>query len=237
MALFVVGTPIGNLGDLTERAKEVIRNSKIFICEQREYGLKLLNFLQARPSSFIVLPKYESRIKKIVEMLKDSDGVLTVSAGTPGVSDPGARLVNACIENGVKVIPVPGPSAVTTALSVCGFEASRFIFVGFLPKKGRVNFLKKLKEGISFLPFSPLVVIYESPHKVVSTVEILSDVFGENSRLFLAREMTKIHEEFIRGEIKDVLAELKKREKIKGEITLILEVKNSSNLEQDDNSE
>lgn len=233
MALFVVGTPIGNLKDITERAKEIIMKSQIFICEQREYGMKLLNYLGAKPKRIITMSKGENLPETVLEELKNTDGVLVVSAGTPAISDPGSKIVKLCIEKGVKVVPIPGVSAITTALSVCGFDTSRFIFLGFIPKKGRKNFLMKIKRGLEFLPFYPLLVIYESPHRIIPTLQDIADVFGGQSPVFLGREMTKLFEEFIRGKIADVIEELIRRKEqkggIKGEITIVVSFRDTGN--------
>lgn len=227
MALYVVGTPIGNLKDLTERAKEMITNSKVFICEQKKVSLKLLNHLGARPDVIVSIPQSESLPKNVIEMLRQQDGVLVVSSGTPAISDPGSRIVRTCLENGIRVVPVPGASAVTAALSVCGFDTSRFLFLGFIPKKGRKNFLQKIKEGIEAFPFSPLLVIYESPYRTIPTLEDIGAVFGPGTNIFLAREMTKLFEEFMRGTVEEVVRELKAREsggrRLKGEITIIVD--------------
>ncbi|MCS7212787.1 MAG: 16S rRNA (cytidine(1402)-2'-O)-methyltransferase [Candidatus Calescibacterium sp.] len=236
MALFVVGTPIGNLKDITERAKEIIMKSQIFICEQREYAMKLLNYLGAKPKKILTISKEENLPETVLEELKNTDGVLVVSAGTPAISDPGSRIVKICAEKGVNVVPIPGVSAVTTALSVCGFDTSRFIFLGFIPKKGRKNFLMKIKRGMELLPFSPILVIYESPHRVISTLQDIADVFGEQSQVFLAREMTKMFEEFIRGKITDVMEELIRRKEqkgsIKGEITIVVSFRDADSFDQ-----
>lgn len=223
MALYVVATPIGNLKDITERAKEVLKSASVIICEQIEVSLKLINHIGARPERIIPINKVSD---EVLEDLRNKDGAIIVSAGTPGISDPGSKVIKACFENGIKVVPIPGPSAFVAALSVCGFDTSRFVFLGFIPKKGRKNFLKKLKEGLEHLPFSPLLVFYESPHRIIPTLEDVMEIFGQNYQVFLAREMTKVFEEFIRGRISDVIQELYSRIKhskvIKGEITFIL---------------
>lgn len=218
MALYVVATPIGNLKDITERAKEVLRGVSIIICEQISVSLKLINYIGAKPEKIISIDKVSD---EVLEYLRDKDGAIIVSAGTPAISDPGSKIIRACFENGIKVVPIPGPSALASALSVCGFDTSRFIFLGFIPRKGRKNFLRKLKEGLEHLPFSPLLVFYESPHRIISTLEDVMEIFGQNYKVFLAREMTKMFEEFIRGRISDVIQELRSRS-IKGEITFIL---------------
>lgn len=230
MPLYVIGTPIGNLSDLSDRAKDIIRRAKIFMCEQREFGRKLLNHIGANPDKFFVVSTKEFLPRRILDELEVHDGVLTVSSGTPGISDPGSKIVNLCLENGIKVIPIPGPSAVIAALSVCGLNTSRFIFLGFIPKKGRKGFLEKVKRGLTLLPFSPLLVIYESPHRVIATLKDIREVFGEKTKVFLAREMTKVFEEFIRGTVIEVLENLyertKENKRIKGEITLVIDSSN-----------
>ncbi len=223
MPLFVVGTPIGNLSDITERAKEVIKDCDIIICENKERALKILRKVGADYKDIIVLPppKEKELSEKVLQRIKDEKkAAMIVSAGTPGISDPGSILVKKCIEEGIQVIPVPGVSAITCALSVSGFDTSSFLFLGFPPKKGRKNFLRKVKEGIEKMPFTPLLVMFESPHRIIKTLRDIKDVF-ENVDVFLAREMTKIHEEYIRGKINEVIQMLERKEKIKGEITVI----------------
>jgi 16S rRNA (cytidine1402-2'-O)-methyltransferase len=226
MVLFVVATPIGNLKDLSERAKEVIKEADLVVCESRERALKILNFLGLKKRLiYMPAPREKDLARKIAEEIKNENlkAVLLVSAGTPGLSDPGSFLVRECREIGVPVIPVPGPSALSSAVSVSGIPIQRVLFLGFLPKKGRKNFLSKVKDALDKLPFSLSVVIFESPHRISETLNDIQDVFGDIN-LFLAREMTKVHEEYIFGNVDSVKRMIEKKGKLKGEITLVLEL-------------
>jgi 16S rRNA (cytidine1402-2'-O)-methyltransferase len=204
MVLFVVATPIGNLKDLSERAKEVIKEADLVVCESREKGLKILNFLGLKKRLiYMPAPREKDLARKIAEEIKNENlkAVLLVSA----------------------VIPVPGPSALSSAVSVSGIPIQRVLFLGFLPKKGRKNFLSKVKDALDKLPFSLSVVIFESPHRISDTLNDIQDVFGDIN-LLLAREMTKIHEEYIFGNVDFVKRMIEKKGKLKGEITLVLEL-------------
>jgi 16S rRNA (cytidine1402-2'-O)-methyltransferase len=226
MVLFVVATPIGNLKDLSERAKEVIRDVDVIICESKERALKILNFLGLKKRLiYMPAPREKDLARKIAEEIKNENlkAVLLVSAGTPGLSDPGSFLVRECREIGVPVIPVPGPSALSSAVSVSGIPIQRVLFLGFLPKKGRKNYLSKVKDALDKLPFSLSVVIFESPHRISETLNDIQDVFGDIN-LLLAREMTKVHEEYIFGNVDSVKRMIEKKGKLKGEITLVLEL-------------
>jgi 16S rRNA (cytidine1402-2'-O)-methyltransferase len=226
MVLFVVATPIGNLKDLSERAKEVIKEADLVVCESRERALKILNFLGLKKRLIYMPPPREKDLaRKIAEEIKNENlkAVFLVSAGTPGLSDPGSFLVRECREIGVPVIPVPGPSALSSAVSVSGIPIQRVLFLGFLPKKGRKSFLSKVKDALDKLPFSLSVVIFESPHRISETLNDIQDVFGDIN-LLLAREMTKVHEEYIFGNVDFVKRMIEKKGKLKGEITLVLEL-------------
>ena len=226
MVLFVVATPIGNLKDLSERAKEVIKEADLVVCESREKGLKILNFLGLKKRLiYMPAPREKDLARKIAEEIKNENlkAVLLVSAGTPGLSDPGSFLVRECRERRIPVIPVPGPSALSSAVSVSGIPIQRVLFLGFLPKKGRKNFLSKVKDALDKFPFSLSVVIFESPHRISETLNDIQDVFGDIN-LLLAREMTKVHEEYIFGNVDSVKRIIEKKGKLKGEITLVLEL-------------
>ncbi len=226
MVLFVVATPIGNLKDLSERAKEVIKEADLLVCESREKGLNILNFLGLKKRLiYMPAPREKDLARKIAEEIKNENlkAVLLVSAGTPGLSDPGSFLVRECRGIGVPVIPVPGPSALSSAVSVSGIPIQRVLFLGFLPKKGRKNYLSKVKDALDKLPFSLSVVIFESPYRISETLNDIQDVFGDIN-LLLAREMTKVHEEYIFGNVDSVKRMIEKKGKLKGEITLVLEL-------------
>jgi 16S rRNA (cytidine1402-2'-O)-methyltransferase len=214
--LFVVGLPIGNLKDITLRAIEVLKKVEYIVCEDTRTLKNLLNYYKCGSKKLISFYKDVERQKekKILDLLKNGEDVVLVSeAGTPLISDPGARLVKKAYIEGIKVIPVPGVSALTCALSVSGIPLNQgFIFLGFLPRK-----FSEQKEIFENLPKNLPVVIFESPHRIKQTAENLLKILG-NRECFLAREMTKFHEELIWTN----LEKLSQRENIKGEITLII---------------
>jgi len=217
--LFVVGTPIGNLEDITLRALRILKEAVVIACEDTRRTVKLLNAhgLRKRLISYFH-PRESQKMPEILAILNRGQDVALVSdAGTPGISDPGFPLVREAIKQGIQVIPIPGPSALTAALSVSGLPTHRVIFAGFPPpKKGSLkNFLSRLadEEGtlVFFLPM----------RKIKDFVEIAREVFGSR-RVVLAREVTKIHEEFIRTTLDSLLSSLPE-EKIRGEATILIE--------------
>lgn len=208
--LYVVATPIGNLSDITLRAIETLKSVDVIACENtrrtkillEKYGIKkkLISYFA---------PREDEGSEKVLRELEEHDVALVVNAGTPCISDPGIKLVRRCIELGAKVVPIPGPFAGAVALSGAGVPASRFVFLGFPPKKGRKGWFEKYKlEGMTY-------IIYESPQRVTKTLEDIKDVFGEVD-VVIARELTKIYEEFIRGRISEVTLSSPR-----GEITII----------------
>lgn len=215
--LWVVGTPIGNLGDVTLRALEVLRAVDRIACEDTRKTSRLLAHygIRARMISY-----YEHsparRTREILEAVGSGEAVALVSeAGMPGVSDPGARLVAEAHREGRRVFCVPGPSAVTAALSVAGFGADRFVFEGFLPK--RPSKRRKVLEALSRQDRT--IVFFESPGRIVRTLDICVDVFGDREGAFV-REMTKVHEEVVRGpmsKLRSVAAE-----NPRGEFTVVV---------------
>lgn len=162
----------------------------------------------------------QKMLPRLIEMLKEKNGCLITDAGTPGISDPGFRLVRACVEGGIKVVPIPGPAAAIAALSASGLPTDRFLFVGFLPRK-EVQLIKTVE--LSKQTKSTLIG-YDSPFRIAKTAELIAKHFPE-CKLVVARELTKIYEEFIRGTAEEVSEELAKRAKIKGEITLLVAFK------------
>lgn len=231
--LYIVATPIGNLGDITLRALETLKKVDLIACEDTRQTKKLL-FHYAIEKPLISFHQHSKAIKfdKIVAKLKSGENVaLVTDAGTPGISDPGNQLVEEVIANGIAVIPIPGASALTALASVSGIDMQKFIFLGFPPhKKGRETFFKKAVAA----EFP--VVIYESPHRLVKNLELLSAIAsGEKQsrdchglrprkdiKLILGRELTKMFEEIIRGNAEEVLEYFQKNPgKIKGEITII----------------
>ncbi|MBI2355991.1 MAG: 16S rRNA (cytidine(1402)-2'-O)-methyltransferase [Candidatus Doudnabacteria bacterium] len=220
--LYIVATPIGNLSDITLRAIEVLKSSDFIIAENPAHSAKLLQHYAIPKKKTIQFAEHNEKkvLSTLIPQLKSLNGALVTDAGTPGISDPGFRLVRACVEAGIKVAPIPGPSAAMAALSASGLPTDRFLFVGFLPRKetALIKMASLAKQTESTL------IGYDSPFRIVKTVELLAKRFPQ-SNMVIARELTKIHEEFLRGRATDVLAELKSKASIKGEITLLISFK------------
>jgi len=221
MKLFVVSTPIGNLRDITLRAIETFKEVDFIICEDTRVTGHLLNHFQIKKemislNAFNEKSKLDSIISKI---LTNKTAALTSDAGTPAISDPGIRLVSACIENGITVIPVPGASALTAALSMSGLPTDSFVFEGFIPlKKGRQTKLKQLAEE------HRTIVLYESTYRIEKLLKELNEYLPERFVVF-CREITKMFEESWRGYPKDLIELLSSRT-IKGEFVVVIAPKN-----------
>ena len=218
--LYLVATPIGNLEDITFRAVRILRDDVALIaCEDTRQTHKLLDHYEIRRPLVSYHEHNESaRTVEILAALERGESVALVSdAGTPLVSDPGYRVVTAAIEKGFRVVPVPGASAVLSALAASGLPTHEFRFIGFFPPKAGAR--RKLMEALA--RESETVVVYESPHRIHDTLSEMSRVFGERP-IVLARELTKIHEEFLRGSAQSILDELNRRGQVKGEITLVI---------------
>lgn len=218
LALFLVATPIGNLKDVTERAKETLAAVSAVVAEDTRRTGQLLHHLALKKS----LVRYDEHVHereapRLLERLAaGEDLALVTDAGTPGLSDPGGRLVALAVERKIPVVPIPGPSALLTALMASGLPWDQFSFLGFLPRRpGR--FRRELESAGR----ERTVVFYESPHRVLASLQAAQSVFGDVPAV-VARELTKIHEEFIRGRISAVRAVLEERTKILGEITVIV---------------
>jgi 16S rRNA (cytidine1402-2'-O)-methyltransferase len=216
--LYVVGTPIGNLKDITFRAIEVLQSVNFIACEDTRRTSILLNHYKIEGKKLLSYyePKESVQVPKIIKLLEKEDVALVTDAGTPSISDPGYKLIRACIEKGIPVEVIPGPSAVITALVGSGLPTDRFTFVGFLPKKGLNNFLEELKAYKD-----STIIAFESPNRVLKSLEAIKETYGDNTTVCVARELTKLHEEYIRGRVVEVLEELSKRGEIKGEIVIL----------------
>ncbi len=220
--LYLVSTPIGNLGDLTIRALEILKNSELILCEDTRVSIKLLNHFNIK-SQLIAFHKFNERkkTKDIINHLMNGKIISLISdAGTPAISDPGKLLVKECISNDIPITPIPGASSVITSLSISGFS-DKFIFFGFLEEKK--NKLIKELEFLSKIDCS--IVLFISPKKLIKNLEIVINFFKKRE-IVLCREMTKIHEEFIRCKVDDL-----KKIKIydKGELTIVIsEIKEST---------
>lgn len=217
--LFLVGTPIGNLEDITLRALRVLQEADLIACEDTRQTRKLLNHfaIEKRTTSYHEHNETEKSAELVRRMEEGLRIALVSDAGMPGLSDPGYRLVERSIRHGIPVVPVPGVSAVVSALTVSGLPTHGFQFAGFLPAKphARRKVLEQFKE-------SPVTtVVFESPRRVLATLRDIHAVLGDRS-IAVAREMTKLHEEFLRGRCSEVIDALAKRPAILGEITLIL---------------
>jgi 16S rRNA (cytidine1402-2'-O)-methyltransferase len=219
--LYIVATPIGNMGDITLRAIETLKNVDLILCEDTRTTKNLLNkYGINKPTMSYHAQSKLAKTDKIFEMLEEGKNLALVSdAGTPGISDPGAMLVAQVREkmSEVKVIPIPGASAVITALSASGLPTHEFTFLGFLPhKKGRETLFKEIAAS------ERTVVFYESPHRILKTLESLIK-FCPTKKVCIARELTKIYEEFFTGKPDEVLEYLtKNKEKQRGEFTVIV---------------
>jgi 16S rRNA (cytidine1402-2'-O)-methyltransferase len=217
--LFVVGTPIGNLEDITFRAVRVLGEVAAVACEDTRQTVKILNrFGLKKPLISYYQPREGRRIPEIIGMLKAGRDVALVSdAGTPGISDPGFPLIREALKEGITVVPVPGPSAATAALSASGLPTHRFLFVGFPPPKrtGLRKFLGALKAEDATLVF------YLPTRRAREFLEAVSEIMGER-RVVIARELTKVHEEFFRGRAGELAGALGSRV-LKGEATVLVE--------------
>jgi len=217
--LFIVATPIGNLKDITLRALEVLRDVPAIACEDTRRVLKLLNHYKIGGKKLISYHEHNEKeaAEKIVNLLKEGVSVALVSdAGTPTISDPGYRLVKRAREEGIKVVPIPGASAVIAALSASGLPTDKFLFYGFLPRKeGKLR--EALKEIASY-PFT--VVAYEAPHRLERSLKVFGELYPE-AQIGVYREITKLNEELLTGKPLEILKELKEKGKLKGEIVLL----------------
>ena len=227
--LYLVATPIGNLGDITLRALEVLRSVDRIACEDTRQTQKLLNHFQIEKKTVSCHEHNErERAAELVEALKAGERIALVSdAGTPAISDPGGWLVREAIAAGVPVVPIPGANAAISALIASGLPAEDFHFLGFLPEKAgaRRTFLEDLAAAAQSDPRATprTLIFYEAPHRILETLADIEELWGGLLRAVVARELTKVHEEFIRGTVAAVRKELASRARIRGEITLLVE--------------
>jgi len=218
--LYLVATPIGNLEDITLRALRVLKQSDLIACEDTRQTQKLLNhFGIEKPTISYHEHNETSRAAELVKKLAEGARIAVVSdAGMPGISDPGFRLVSLAIEKGIPVVPIPGPAAFATALVASGLPVESFAFRGFLPPKGgaRRRVLERVKGSLQ------TQVFYEAPHRIRETLEDVVATLGPRRHVVIARELTKLHEEFLRGTVAEVLATVNGRNELKGEIVLLI---------------
>jgi 16S rRNA (cytidine1402-2'-O)-methyltransferase len=219
-ALFVVGTPIGNLEDITFRAVRILKEADLIACEDTRQTQKLLNHygIATKTVSYHEHNEMERALQMIADFERGARIALVTDAGMPAISDPGFRLVSVAIEHKVPVIPIPGPSAFVAALVASGLPADSFQFSGFLPAKHgqRRQALESIKDS------QITQIFYEAPHRLKESLADVAATLGPSRHVVVAREITKIHEEFLRGRAEDVLRVLTGRPEIKGEITLLI---------------
>ena len=246
--LYIVATPIGNMGDITLRAIEMLKQCDFVIAENPGYSRRLLQYIESLPviargasdeaispdekiaSAALAMTQKEvvqfaefneqQVVKELTRRLSKQDGCLITDAGTPGISDPGFRLVRECVKENVQVIPIPGPSAAITALSASGLPTDKFMFLGFLQKTAA----KTLSALQSAADAEATAVFYESPERILKTLSYISNAFP-SSQIVIARELTKMHEEFIRGTPMQTIDALKDKPSIKGEFTVLVSFK------------
>ena len=216
--LYIVATPIGNLNDVTFRAVEVLKKVDVILCEDTRETLKLLNHLGiSKPLVSYYRDNERIRIKEALSILLEGREVaLVCDRGTPGISDPAYLLVREAYRNGIPVSPIPGPSSLTTALSVCGLPTDRVSFYGFIPRKSgkKRKFLESLREK------EETTVFYESVHRIMDTLSIINELYPERE-MTVCRELTKKFEEIKTGYVKEIFAEYQAKE-AKGEFIIIL---------------
>jgi 16S rRNA (cytidine1402-2'-O)-methyltransferase len=217
--LYLVATPIGNLGDITSRALDILRHVAFVACEDTRHSRVLLEHFGISPET-VSLPAFAEgqRAGRILDRIAaGEDCALITDAGSPGISDPGERLVAEALERGVPVVPVPGATALVAALSASGLPTGRFHFLGFLPRKGPER--RAMLEEVA--PLSATLVIYESPRRLGETLVDLQEAWGDR-RACVARELTKLHEEFVRGALSELAARYL-AEEARGEVVVLVE--------------
>tara|TARA_B100000767_G_scaffold100785_1_gene96738 strand:+ start:3233 stop:3907 length:675 start_codon:yes stop_codon:yes gene_type:complete len=219
--LYIVPTPIGNLGDITLRAVQVLTDVDLILCEDTRRSKKLLNHLGIK-SQLRSHHKFNEHkeVKIIVKKIKEGNNIAVISdAGTPGISDPGFLILRTCLESSIEVECLPGATALIPALMISGISADKFIFEGFLPiKKGRKTRLSILSSE------SRTMIFYESPHKLVKTLLDFQISFGSDRKISISRELTKLYEETFRGSLKEII-QLYTNKKPKGEYVIVVEGK------------
>jgi 16S rRNA (cytidine1402-2'-O)-methyltransferase len=225
-SLYIVSTPIGNREDITLRALHILKEVDLIAAEDTRHTILLLRHFGIQTPLTSYFEGNELKKKEfILSKLKQGHRVALVSdAGTPGISDPGFRLIQTAIENQIPIIPIPGPSAVITALSVSGLPTDAFLFKGFLPHKS-----KKKKDFLQQLEWiRETLIFYESPHRLSETLNDIFDILGDRE-MVLTRELTKVYEEVIRGKVSEIQTQIGER-KLKGEITLVISGKTRKHI-------
>ncbi len=212
--LYIVATPIGNLKDITYRAIEVLKLVDFIACEDTRHTKILLDYYKIKtPTISYFQHSKVTKLNKLVSLLAEGKNIaLVTDSGTPGISDPGQKLIFEAVNHKIEVVPIPGPVAAIAALSISGFKLSKFLFIGFLPKKkGRQTKLRELSKE------KRVIVLYESPYRIIKTLNDLKEFLGDRE-VVLCRELTKKFEEVYRGEISEVLPQIKP----KGEFVIVI---------------
>ncbi len=222
--LYLVATPIGNLGDITLRALDVLKRVDRIACEDTRQTQKLLNhFAISTPTESCHEHNEHERTSALVAALKGGARIAVVTdAGMPGISDPGTWLASAAIAAGIPVFPIPGANAALSALVASGLPTEAFHFLGFLPEKAGAR-RTRIETLAAAGGEAGTLVFYEAPHRILDTLADFESVFGPDLRVVVARELTKLHEEFLRGTVAEVRRELAARDRIRGEITLLVQ--------------
>ena len=227
--LFLVATPIGNLTDISERAIETLKHADIIAAEDTRNSIKLLNHfaIKAPLTSYHEYNKIDKAYELVGKMQDGSNVALVTDAGMPAISDPGEDIVRIAYEAGIEVTIIPGPCAAVSALAISGLKTRRFVFEGFLPtqKKEAADVLESLKRE------TRTIIMYEAPHRLVKTLKVLCDTLGEERKISLVREITKLHEEVIRTTLGDAVKKYESEEP-KGEFVLVIEGLDTEALKQ-----
>ncbi len=218
--LYLVSTPIGNLEDITHRALRVLREVDLIACEDTRHTRTLLNHFSIRTKtvSYHDHNERERALELSAQLLTGASIALVSDAGTPGINDPGFRLVRACIEQNINVVPVPGATAFVSALVASGLPTDEFYFAGFLPAR---RYTRRLRFG-ELRPLSATLIFYETPHRIAAALADARDILGEREAV-VARELTKLHEEMARGTLTDLLARFNGEHAARGEMVLIID--------------
>jgi len=218
--LYLVGTPIGNLEDITLRALRILKEADVIACEDTRQTQKLLHHyaIKTKTVSYHEHNEMTRAAELVIDLERGARVALVTDAGMPGISDPGFRLISLAIRHHVPVVPIPGASAFLSALVASGLPTDSFRFSGFLPAKSGQR--RQLLESIRESPRTQ--VFYEAPHRIIEALEDVAATLGTDRHVVIAREVTKLHEEFLRGRASEILDQLKSRDTIKGEITLLL---------------
>lgn len=231
MVLYVVATPIGNIKDITYRAVEILKDSDIILCEDTRCSLKMLNYYRIKKKliSYHKFNEYKLIDKIIEDIINGVKYALISDAGMPGISDPGKILINRCIEKNIKVDVFPGACALINGFVLSGFKNDIFTFIGFLPRS-----TKKTRETIKLMKETyTALIIYEAPHRLLGTLNLLKNEFGENTKIYIGRELTKLFEENFRGTIEESICYFE-GSKIRGEFVICIENYKNNNIQIDD---